>query len=354
MTHPLGHNYGGIAQAFALQTILRELGFEPETTWSLGPTWKQFLLSNATFRKLYGLPDSNAQKRIDQNTKEFITKHITLTSFKEAKSRSNRNYYDVFLTGSDQVWRKLYAHVPHYLFSFVLFGRKQFYSYAASFGADNVNEYNATLRFYSRLLARRFKSISVRESSGVSIVEKEWGLPAYQHIDPTMLVKKETYTALINEAKITQSFAVKSAFVYVLDNNAQTSEWIQLALEGLRLNPYYLISDSSNSGNQLPPFESWLSCFNEAEFVITDSFHGTVFSIIFEKPFLCIANDARGTARVESLLSTFGLMNRLISNSKPVDPSDLFSPIDWASVRTKLKTEQERSLCYLQSIMSAQ
>lgn len=98
-----------------------------------------------------------------------------------------------------------------------------------------------------------------------------------------------------------------------------------------------------------PPLEQWLRGFREAEFIITDSFHATVFSIIFNKPFVVYANKGRGAARFMSLLSLFGLEDRLIFKSKDLDGLTLNS-IDYDRVNKKIDYLRSKSLVFLKNI----
>lgn len=98
-----------------------------------------------------------------------------------------------------------------------------------------------------------------------------------------------------------------------------------------------------------PSVESWLQAFLGAGFVVTDSFHGTVFSILFNKPFIAIGNSGRGMARFESLLSQFGLEERLVKSPGEVSPALLQSQINWDSVNQKRKALAEEGQAFLKS-----
>lgn len=103
----------------------------------------------------------------------------------------------------------------------------------------------------------------------------------------------------------------------------------------------------------MPKVEQWLKSFRDAEYVVTDSFHGTVFSIIFNKPFITIGNKSRGLARFTSLLSTFGLEHRLISSPNDIDSKLVSASIGWAPVNRIITKERQRSLNYLSRHLSA-
>jgi exopolysaccharide biosynthesis predicted pyruvyltransferase EpsI len=92
--------------------------------------------------------------------------------------------------------------------------------------------------------------------------------------------------------------------------------------------------------------EEWIRGFMDAEFVVTDSFHGTVFSIIFNKPFISIANESRGTTRFTSLLKMFNLENRLIFSPEELN-LDKVKEIDWGNVNEILEQDKERAIFFL-------
>ena len=98
-----------------------------------------------------------------------------------------------------------------------------------------------------------------------------------------------------------------------------------------------------------PSIEEWLSSFNDADFIVTDSFHGTVLSIIFEKPFITIINKERGASRFESFLSLLGLSHRMIDNLSDFDESLLVNDIDYNSIKHKIEDLREVSIGFLKT-----
>jgi hypothetical protein len=98
----------------------------------------------------------------------------------------------------------------------------------------------------------------------------------------------------------------------------------------------------------VPSMEQWLSCFIDAEFVVTDSFHGTLLSILFHKPFIALGNPKRGMSRLLSILEAFGLQDRLIHGIDSEDDGEYYvSGIDWDAVEDKLKSYREDSFEFL-------
>jgi hypothetical protein len=111
--------------------------------------------------------------------------------------------------------------------------------------------------------------------------------------------------------------------------------------------PY--INDRPIEERVVPPLEQWLAAFVDADFVVTDSFHGCVLAILFHKPFVAVGNSRRGMARMESLLNMFGLDMRLVHGIDPEDDGEFFlSDPDWAAVDAVLETERVKSVRFLQ------
>lgn len=358
ITHRPQSNYGGIAQAYALQRFLRTLGHNVETTTTLGPPYVRYILSNPILKKYISSnpvvrkilrkgprPDIEA---ISKLTGTFVKKNIVEIPLRIAEKKSKQGLYDLYIAGSDQIWRPRYSYLPDYMFSFVKDGSAPKISYAASFGKDDLDEFSAKLKRKTRRLAQRFDAISVREKSGVDLVRHYWNRDAHHHIDPTLLLSAEDYDSLIQNASLPFEAAIETGiFTYILDPSEHAQSIVSLTEKVLEKSSYSLIDGDLNGGNILPSFEQWLLCFKESSFVITDSFHGTVFSIIFNKPFISIGNRSRGLARFSSLLGAFSLEDRLILDSDEVSPDLIKKAIDWEKINRILDREKKKSKNYL-------
>ena len=148
-----------------------------------------------------------------------------------------------------------------------------------------------------------FDAVSVRESSAVELCEKHFDTSAMHVLDPTMLLDTSDYIKLFEEANTPQSPG--SLMCYILDENKEKQEVIScieqtLHLKSFSVNSKYEVADAPLEERIQPSVEAWLRGFNDAEFVITDSFHACVFSILFEKPFIVYGNKNRGMARFNS------------------------------------------------------
>ena len=175
-------------------------------------------------------------------------------------------------------------------------------------------------------------------------------------LDPTLLLQKEDYIKIFEIAKVPKSKG--NLLVYLLDPNKKQKQLIQCIETDTQLIPFYVNKRSVSPSTPikeriLPSVESWLRGFYDAEFVITDSFHACVFSIIFEKPFVVFGNKSRGMSRFDSLLNKFGLSSCLIGDDISVESIiEVISKrgkalVSSNTIREKLKTQKEYSINYL-------
>ena len=196
-------------------------------------------------------------------------------------------------------------------------------AYAVSFGTNEWELSQKQTQLCS-LLAQEFDLITVREDSGIELCENNLHVEAKQVLDPTMLLDKEDYIKLVEDEE--GSYTEKRGiFCYILDRNNELDKWVSSLAQKLNIEPYYILPEicwknitkesvKNNINNCVyPSLTKWLKSFMEAQLVVVDSFHGAVFSIIFNKPFWILGNKDRGNARFESLLRLFGLEDRLIS-----------------------------------------
>lgn len=371
-TLPLGHNYGGLLQAFALQHIVRQLGFEPETDDTQPPT----LLGRGARvymklkPKLWKYPLTMAEVRNLANSRllDFKNSHISGVGHHAFRSRPRKSLlrkYHAFIVGSDQVWRPAYGDVVANTFGFLDHDlHAVLLSYAASFGSSGIDEYTPDLRTASSTAVSRLTGVSVREHSGVEMVRQLWGRTDAQcHIDPTLLLTREDYDSLLLDGV---AVGDRSKVVsYILDPSPEKSQLAISAATVLQTSVQELMRPEPPSieAYRTDPHqymkisvEDWLAEIRGARFLITDSFHGCVFAIIFRVPFAVVPNINRGTARFDSLLSLLQLNGRAISvGSAPRHLSELIArEPDWESASALTESERERSLSYLSSLLNRQ
>jgi polysaccharide pyruvyl transferase WcaK-like protein len=364
LTQPLGHNYGGLLQNYALQVVLKRMGHEPVTISPVkAPLHRRAvgISKNLFFRCILRTKrrkqsirrqKRNAGVTVTKNMRDFIAENIAmtdpaLTAWNISKVKSLG--FDAYVVGSDQIWRPRYSpYLPVFFLNFVSKNHQvRKVAYAASFGVDDW-ELTASQTRMAKALAPQFDRISVREDSAVTFCKDYLDTIAVHVLDPTMLLSQVDYETLIDTHPTTPSEG--DLFAYVLDRNTENQAIINKVSTELGLKPFELMpGDSTNS--TYPSVYQWLRSFRDAKFVITDSFHGTVFSILFNKPFISIANETRGKARFSSILNAFKLNQRLIHNVKEIN-SDIYEQPDPARTADILNQWQKKSLDFLTSALS--
>lgn len=359
LTLPLHTNIGGILQAYALQKIVNDLGHDVETI-DLSPTrsfGRFFLLKRCVLKYIFGKKnlDINIKKNTEiifkqrtQNTERFIQKYIKrriLDSYGQIKSKD----YDMIIVGSDQIWRPKYCgKIENSFLDFAVKWKLKRIAYAVSFGTDKW-EYTEKQTKICSNLAKFFDAVSVREDSAVELCRKYLGVESIHVLDPTMLVPKDSYKKLVPSEYLMEN--KQTLMYYVLD---KTSEKLNICKQissklGLEIDDKTIEFENDNVPIEQRiqiPVEEWISGFVNADFIFTDSFHGCVFSIIFNKPFIVYINEDRGSGRFKSLLKIFDLEYRQLSKNNNID-SILSSKIDWNKVNNILKNKKDLSFRFL-------
>lgn len=364
LTLPLHNNFGGILQAYALQKVLNNLGHNAELIdkprdVSLGlwyrkyPVYFKRAIQKYLMRKEIVVRADVEQNKISdtiaQHTDAFINNRISRIFTKDFTNIQEKDF-DAIIVGSDQIWR------PKYFFSAIENAYLDFakewnikrIAYAASFGTEEW-EYNNEQTTNCAELLKIFNAVSVRESSAVKLCNEKFKVEALHVLDPTMLLEKNDYINLIQETDTARSDG--NLFCYILDESAEKARIIDNIAKKKGLTPFYVNSRYEDPNAPLKeriqqPVEKWLSAFQDAEFVITDSFHACVFSIIFNKPFIVYGNKERGFARFESLLKIFGLEDRIAASSDDTDRV-LNKPIDWDNINRIHTKWKEKSISFL-------
>jgi hypothetical protein len=374
LTQPLYNNYGGILQAYALQTVLKRMGHDvttdskpyknPSIVRRIAGVLKRIIfkyvlrknISTSVFFPF--LISTKTWNIINQHTLRFVKENISTVDFFKGKRRPKVKAvktYDAIIVGSDQVWRKQYSDVSAHLLDFTKGMNIKRIAYAASFGKDDLSEYTSELIEYTAKLAKQFDAISVREDSGVSLCKKYWNVEAVHLLDPTLLLDKNDYLQLIEHDSKHVSLYQGDLFVYILDRTTEKQQIVNRISSTLLLSAFEILPEKISSSNNLKeldkyiyhPVTQWLRSFIDAKFIVTDSFHGTVFSIIFNKPFIVIGNKDRGLVRFSSLLRVFNLENRLISSSYKLSNEVILAKINWDNINNILSDKRIESMRFL-------
>lgn len=352
LTVPFNNNYGGMLQAFALKRVLVDMGHEVvfiNRRRNKAKGLKAMLRRVLT--KIHVLADSRAKKiqEISVFTNQFKQKYLSPISEEYYTTKELRKCLnlgiDCFVVGSDQVWRYKYAKdsIDDFFFSFLKGTRIPRFSYAASMGTDEMEYPDEKLQVCAELL-KEFKVVSVREKSTSEMLSAKFGYKnAEVVLDPTMLLGVEDYKLLFKNMR--SSLETSYVFTYILDETEAKKVIIERVIKRRGQIKVNMKAQTGNLStmNIIEPVEQWLSAIYYSDFVITDSFHGTVFSIIFNKPFLVIGNPQRGMARMIDLLSRLSLESRLIMNVEDLDEKCGVN-IDWETVKMAIKRERIHSI----------
>ena len=346
LTFHRAHNYGAVLQAYALQEILYSKGQEVEFIDYSNPVlmriYKWFNIRRYIRRDLnalfHELIIAYARKKRYDHFESFIKKYINVSPIKY-----NLSSYDLVIIGSDQVWntKLTCGYDKMYWGDFPHSDSLKIASYAASMEKDIKNDEETNI---SRLL-KNFNYISVREKSLANNLSKLTDKTIFVVSDPTLLLKKERWEDL---TKRNYQYG-KYVLLYQVRNDSKAELIAQKVAEHLGLNLIYLSAriDLKNSREAVSsgPIE-FLSLFKNASFVVCTSFHGTVFSTIFNIPFYSVLlNDGKDT-RVKDLLASLNLNGRGISSVKDMH----FEAIDWNNVNKRLEGLRKKSIDYIDLI----
>lgn len=351
VTQPLGENYGGILQNYALQQTLKRLGFESITIDNYSQYSETRYLTSSVLSlllKLLGIkrpfPSKPFKGRsIPKITGKFIAKHIKISRPKDYLSEKTLKKYgiDTLIVGSDQVWRPAYNKSLYKMYLDFAPSNCKKIAYAASFGT-NEWEYDSIQTEKCKQLLKQFCAVSVREQNGVELAKKYLGCnKAKFALDPTLLLSKTDYLSLCSAV---HAHCSKYLCAYILDKSEEKKAIINSIAKAKGLEVCYFSAHSETTIS----VEEWISNFRDASFVVTDSFHGTVFSIIFERDFIVLPNENRGKDRFTSLLSVLDLSNRIWSETE-----NLENAIQWDKVKDKLSALRQESICFLKDALPA-
>lgn len=322
------YNFGGLIQRYSLQKFLRKNGYN-------------FKVFRVRYMDNFGVEAGDRTSLVN-----FSKKNIDEENF----NRWLGAYYANYIVGSDQVWRDWYggdwSKFSDFFLSFVKNKKARKIAYAASFGSDDLvgSGINARNRKKISKLIKKFDSISVREDSGIELV-KQLGGRAEACLDPTLLLSRDDYSKLIDLSG-EKGGETAQLFAYILDLTDSKKATIDKFAQKLDVNSEMMLP---NSGKKLPSVESWLRGFRDAEFIVTDSFHGVAFSLINHKNFVVFGNVTRGLARMTDLLEPLGLGDRIVTKEELSGRgiSRLIKPIDWDRVDKLLDQRRQESANWL-------
>jgi len=349
LTFQIAHNYGALLQGYALCTKILQLN----NNCNIINYYSSY------FKKIYGLfPRKNnligliknillLPKNINKNIKfKTFDKYLNLTQPLYSESLINLNeQFDIFIVGSDQVWNeKLHNNDLNYFLSFVQDTKKKF-AYSASFGINSLTEYQKSK--YKPLLSN-FNQISVREKHAQSIIKNLLNIDVLTTLDPTLLLNFSDWGKIAVLPKDDNYI-----LLYLVQQDIKIIDFAYNLAKEKKLKLLFISSDFRKKIEAeyiFPTPQEFLGYFLKAKYVVTNSFHGTCFSINLNKTFfidLLPGDMASVNSRLENILDLFYLRNRLIDNIQKNSEEE----IDFDNINKILSKEREKSINYLKEII---
>lgn len=332
-------NYGAVIQAYALQEAVASLGHDVKIINYKPSQYDDSIWSFIRYRKFLNLQNYCLSRKKEAKLTLFRQKYLRQTKrYKTLKAlRKDITDFEVLITGSDQVLNQSFLQYGEFKGStayFLDFGGKDAkrYAYAASFGATSYPE---NLYKSVRPLIKRFSALSSRENTGVEIFKQMGANNPIAICDPTLLHKHDFYDKLFMDKDENGAVGVTSYFLRGRDKQVE---------ETLKTVNARVIVDES--------IEDWISAIKHSEHLITNSFHGVMFSLIYHIPFSVVLSTKDNVGmndRFYTILQPLGLTNRIFSETE-FSQSNLDFLNDWDEIETKLNSIRAIGWFFLKSI----
>lgn len=317
------HNYGTQLQNYALGCEINSLGYDTESIYLYG-------------RRVRSWPFYKFKKR-------YLKRSEPIFTFTHAKLLNDR--YDKIVTGSDTVWVERIARPEMGMLAWAT-GEKTLLSYAASFGDSFYN--GQTTAEVPAALLKRFDAISVREDSGVELC-RDFGVRATHVLDPTLLAGRELFENLIAESD--DDLELPGDYVTFYDAYGLPMPFIESIAAKFREAGQNLVWHAVNSGHLSTPAQ-WVNTFKNTRYVITNSYHGVCFSLLFNKPFILLGQ-SQSTSRYDSLFRMIGISPKRYRPAE-ISPDTIKSlpALDYAPVNTRLADLRKQSRAFLENALA--
>lgn len=354
LTYHTGYNYGASLQNFALQHVVKKMGLECET---INFETDEFVANREMFshrpkrikeiiKVITRVPYYSSLKKRQALFDKYTRKCLAISPLYRTEQEviNHASDYDCIICGSDQIWNVSEAagEAANYIY-FLNFPKKQRrVSYAASFGPWVKDAPQHEDKFLPWL--KEFDAVGIRETSGVEYV-RSLGIDCELNLDPTVLLDKEDYDEICGERIIGEKYIL----MFGWNTNKNLISAAKKASKELGLPVYNIVPPPRGMfcgierKLDVGPCE-FLSMIKYAEFVVTNSFHGTAFSMTYEKPFVSIVTD-KPDLRMKSLLQQLQIENNLVKVAD-FDVQKALQ-IDWEKVRENKASLRENSIDYL-------
>ena len=339
------HNYGTVMQAVATKDILSAYG-RPLFVDYVRPDWTHSPATNLA-RFLLAQPYLNRNRRV---FRAFVERNLELVDVKPFLEGGDFDRSAVYCVGSDQTWNAILNKGidPVYTLMNVPADYTKV-AFSASFGRPTIPDDEATRM---KPLLEQFDAISVRESSSVAILDDMGITGSVALKDPVLLCDPNVWKRLAASVPSSDSDYV---LVYMLNGNSRLLEYAKLlaARKGIevRIVTFNMLKSAPQGCKAIcqPSPEQWLAAFRDASVVVTDSFHGTCFSILFEKP-MVVFDPPRFSVRLADVLKDFGLGERRVSDgARPEEITIGDQSLDWKSARSRLMGFRDDARVFLET-----
>ena len=327
-------NYGASLTCFGVKCLVENLGYKAKI--------------------VNYIPTAFKQKFENSFAKDFSNKYLDLTSpcYSYSDLLNLNKYCKTFVVGSDQVWsypisRKFAENITYSYFylNFANYKARKI-SYAASIGHDNFDSIPYSDLQNIEFFLNQFDAISVREDTAVSMLEKTFGIKATQLIDGAFHIPRNILDELTKPYETTQEDYILVFCLPYFNNIEECSKNITKLSQKVNLPVKIVLFDKTQSLGQ------WLYFIKKAKFVITDSFHAIVFSIIYNVPFIQLINAVKTQSRFESLFRLLEISNYSSKSLENIDFNEIVASFNWAQINTKLEKEIKRSQDWMKHALS--
>lgn len=357
-------NFGALMQAYASKLILSRFGKVSVIDYKNPFLDRQmhlfrFKLSVHGFKMLaHDILNFGNRWKYRKKFKDFIRTNYNLTEPYTSKKLQNQEIaleYDVFVCGSDQIWNPKIINPnsqidPNYFLAFAPPSSCKI-SFASSMGNYSFNPQEAE---YLRSLLKDFHAISVREKEGRDFLENLFSEKTIHHVlDPTLLLSKEDWLETLD----TRDPVVNTPYILVysvprtaLLRKAVTYYSTKFGMKVVAIDKMLFPMKSVDIHHSKGGPEDFIRLFANASFVITDSFHGTCFSVNFEKPFVCIPATPKAN-RQEGLLGSLGLMQHIVYEESSF--KNIPKTLDYQNAKARMQELRKQSLSFLSTALNS-
>lgn len=334
------YNYGANLISFAMSKTIEKIGYKP------------YIIDYELYDQINSIERFKTFEMLN-----FRKKQLLMTpKFNRYDSLEVLNdKFDTFIVGSDQVWRKTITEdqLYKYFFNFV-HPSKKIISYAASFGSSSFEGTEDETK-NCKLMLKKFDFVSVREIDAIDICKNYFDIEATQVLDPTLLLNSIDYDQIIVDESFEFDYIAKY-FILDEENSIENDRLIKKIFNDKKIINIKGEKIEMPWGKEfkLNSVSKWLNGIKNSEFVITDSYHGVIFSIIYNKEFVCIGKNSKALSRFKTLFELLDgdLNERMFSDVSEINPTK-FKKINYKKINNVLELLAQKSILFLKESLDS-